>query len=110
MSSWTFLTDQGVVGGFPWAEFARGKDTIIDIGGNRGTLCCSLALKYKDLPPLIVQDLPAQTKIAQAYIESKGLVGRVTFEPHDFFKPQKRVGRNLFILQRGGQTLTLLRF
>jgi hypothetical protein len=42
----TTTTDRGVVADFPWAEIAKGKDAIIDVGGGQGTLCCSLAVKY----------------------------------------------------------------
>lgn len=38
-------SDPGVAADFPWAEIARGKDAIVDVGGGQGTLCCSLALQ-----------------------------------------------------------------
>jgi hypothetical protein len=39
-------SDPGVAADFPWAEIAKGKDAIVDVGGGQGTLCCSLAVKY----------------------------------------------------------------
>lgn len=108
MGSWSLLANVGVIAGFPWEKLARDKDAIVDIGGNRGTLCCSLAHKYKDLPLLVTQDLPSEKQITESYITNEGLDGRVVFEAQDFFRPQKRGGKNLYILQRGQFACLLL--
>ncbi|TFK77452.1 S-adenosyl-L-methionine-dependent methyltransferase [Pluteus cervinus] len=93
-------SDPGVAADFPWAEVARGKDAIVDVGGGQGTLCCSLAVKYPDIKEFIVQDLPETREVAEAFIASKGLSHRVKFEAQDFFKPQQRKGKYVFVMQR----------
>ncbi|KAF8971744.1 S-adenosyl-L-methionine-dependent methyltransferase [Flammula alnicola] len=93
-------SDPGVAGDFPWAAIAEGKDGIVDVGGGQGTLCCSLAAKYPNITKFIVQDLPETREVAEAFIASKDLNGRVEFQAQDFFKPQQRKGKYVFIMQR----------
>ena len=58
--------------------------------------------RYPDIKKFIVQDLPATRKAAESYIASKGIVDhRVEFEEQDFFKPQQRRGKYVFVMQRG---------
>ncbi|KAJ8083530.1 hypothetical protein PM082_009404 [Marasmius tenuissimus] len=97
-------SDPGVVADFPWVEIAEGKEAIVDVGGGQGTLCCSLAAKYPEIKQFIVQDLPETRPAAESYIASKGLSDKVTFEAHNFFEPQKRRGKYVFVLQRGMQS------
>ncbi|KAK1220490.1 hypothetical protein PQX77_016740 [Marasmius sp. AFHP31] len=73
-------SDPGVVADFPWTEIAKGKEAIVDVGG--------------------VQDVPETQPAAERYIASKGLADRVKFEAQDFFKPQKRRGKYVFVIQR----------
>ncbi|KAK1220492.1 hypothetical protein PQX77_016742 [Marasmius sp. AFHP31] len=94
-------SDPGVVADFPWTEIAKGKEAIVDVGGGQGTLSCSLAAKYPDIKQFIVQDVPETQPAAERYIASKGLADRVRFEAQDFFKPQKRCGKYVFVIQRG---------
>ncbi|KIM47488.1 hypothetical protein M413DRAFT_15705 [Hebeloma cylindrosporum] len=93
-------SDPGVAADFPWAAIAKGKDAIVDVGGGQGTLCCSLAAQYPDIKKFIVQDLPETREAAESFIASKGLTGRVEFEAQDFFKPQQRKGKYVFVMQR----------
>ncbi|KAG6837316.1 hypothetical protein H0H93_011411 [Arthromyces matolae] len=93
-------SDPGVAADFPWVEISRGKDAIIDVGGGQGTLCCSLAVKYPEIEGFIVQDLPATREAAESFITSKGLSDKVKFEAQDFFTPQQRNGKYVFVLQR----------
>jgi len=93
-------SDPGVAADFPWAETVKGKDAIVDVGGGQGTLCCSLAVKYPEIKKFIVQDLPETREAAESYIKSKGLSERVQFEAQDFFQPQQRKGKYVFIMQR----------
>ncbi|KAL0063626.1 hypothetical protein AAF712_009424 [Marasmius tenuissimus] len=94
-------SDPGVVADFPWAEIAKGKEAIVDVGGGQGTLSCSLAVKYPEIKQFIVQDLPETQPAAERNISSKGLSDRVKFEAQDFFKPQQRRGKYVFVVQRG---------
>ena len=61
----------------------------------------SLKLRYPDIKKFIVQDLPETRKVAETFIASKGLNDRVEFEEQDFFKPQQRKGKYVFVMQRG---------
>jgi len=45
--------------------------------------------------------LPSTREAAESFIASKGLTDRVEFEAQDFFKPQQRKGKYLFVMQRG---------
>jgi len=45
--------------------------------------------------------LPETREAAETFIASKGLTDRVEFEAQDFFKPQQRKGKYLFVMQRG---------
>ena len=60
-----------------------------------------LKLRYPDIKKFIVQDLPETRKVAESFIASKGLNDRVEFEEQDFFKPQQRKGKYVFVMQRG---------
>jgi len=57
--------------------------------------------RYPDIKKFVVQDLPETREAAESFIASKGLVGRVEFEAQDFFKPQQRKGKYVFVMQRG---------
>ncbi|KAJ8083525.1 hypothetical protein PM082_009399 [Marasmius tenuissimus] len=72
----------------------------VDVGGGQGTLSCSLAAKYPEIKQFIVQDLPETQPAAERNISSKGLSDRVKFEAQDFFKPQQRRGKYVFVIQR----------
>lgn len=93
-------SDPGVAADFPWEAITRGKDAVVDVGGGQGTLCCSLAAKYPSIKQFIVQDLPETRAAAESFIQSKGLSKRVAFEAQDFFAPQQRKGKYLFVMQR----------
>ncbi|KAF9526425.1 S-adenosyl-L-methionine-dependent methyltransferase [Crepidotus variabilis] len=93
-------SDPGVIADFAWDALAQGKDAIVDVGGGQGTLCCSLAARYPNIKKFVVQDLPETRDAAEAHIASRNLQGRVEFEAQDFFKPQQRKGKYLFVMQR----------
>ncbi|KAL0566492.1 hypothetical protein V5O48_015523 [Marasmius crinis-equi] len=93
-------SDPGVVADFPWAEISKGKDGVVDVGGGQGTLCCSLAAKFPGIKQFIVQDLPETRNAAESFIASKGFSDKVKFEAQDFFKPQQRRGKYIFVMQR----------
>lgn len=93
-------SDPGVAADFPWEALAKGKDAVVDVGGGQGTLCCSLAAKYPGIKAFVVQDLPETRDAAESFIKGKGLQERVKFEAQDFFTPQQRKGKYLFVMQR----------
>ncbi|KAG6873862.1 hypothetical protein C0995_010474 [Termitomyces sp. Mi166 len=93
-------SDPGVAADFPRTEISKGKDAIVDVGGGQGTLCCSLAARYPEIKQFIVQDLPTTREAAESFIASKGLSNKIKFEAQDFFEPQQRNGKNVFVMQR----------
>ena len=57
--------------------------------------------RYPDIKKFIVQDLPETREAAESFIVSKNLTDRVEFEAQDFFKPQQRKGKYVYVMQRG---------
>jgi hypothetical protein len=57
--------------------------------------------RYPGIKKFIVQDLPQTREAAESFILSKGLGDRVEFESQDFFMPQQRKGKYVFVMQRG---------
>jgi 2-polyprenyl-3-methyl-5-hydroxy-6-metoxy-1,4-benzoquinol methylase len=94
------VSDPGVAADFPWAELAKGKDAVVDVGGGQGTLACALAEKYPSIKAFVVQDLEELRDMAGSYIKGRGLEDRVVFEAQDFFEPQQRRGKYIFVIQR----------
>jgi len=102
MGGMGIASDNGVTFDVPWADLAKGKDAIVDVGGGQGTLCCSLAAAYPEIKQFIVQDIPETQDAAEKYISSKGLTDRVKFEDQNFFEPNKRKGKGsyVFLMQK----------
>jgi len=71
---------------FDWAGLGPNA-TVIDVGGGNGHNAIHLANAFPNLL-IEVQDLPKNEEPARVLIENAGLAQRVTFRPHDFFKPQ----------------------
>jgi len=75
--------------GFNWDLLGSG--TVIDVGGHIGYCAVAIAQAAPKLK-LIVQDRPdvvAMAKDPKTTAVPEELRGRVTFEVHDFFQPQK---------------------
>lgn len=66
--------------------------------------------RYPNIKKFIVQDLPETREAAKSFIAAKGLSGRVEFEAQDFFKPQQRKGKYLFVMQRGSSLFAVEEF
>ncbi|GAQ10180.1 sterigmatocystin 8-O-methyltransferase [Aspergillus lentulus] len=86
---------QQVVEGFPWDSL--GAATVIDVGGGNGHISLALAERYPQLS-FVVQDLEAAILSGTESLPST-LKGRVQFEVHDMFQPQKRSGVDVFYLR-----------
>ena len=74
---------------FDWASLGNG--TVIDVGGHVGYCAVAIAQAAPKLQ-VIVQDRAEVVKMAQepqTTAVPKDVEGRVTFETHDFFQPQK---------------------
>jgi hypothetical protein len=85
----------GVHGGEPPAvaeayDFSKLK-TIVDVGGSTGNLLATILIRHQHLRGILA-DLPHVVKEAPAFLESKGVAGRIAIEPHDFFKSAPQGG------------------
>ena len=63
--------------------------------------------RYPDIKKFIVQDLPETHEAAESFIASKGFTGCVEFKAQDFFKPQQRKGKYVFVMQRGSYVIMI---
>ena len=75
--------------GFDWASLGNG--TVIDVGGHIGYCAVAIAQAAPKLQ-VIVQDRAEVVQMARdpkTAAITKDVEGRVTFEIHDFFQPQK---------------------
>jgi hypothetical protein len=80
---------------YDWAALRTA--TLVDIGGSVGHVSFELAQSYPQMS-CVVQDLPdLRTPFAVAVPDS--LKARVTFQPHDFFKPQPVLGADVYFLK-----------
>ncbi|KAH8807458.1 O-methyltransferase-domain-containing protein, partial [Xylogone sp. PMI_703] len=88
-----------LVAGFAWKDIRKGG-TVIDVGGSTGTSAIALANAYPHLN-FIVQDLPANAESGRKAAEnlSADIASRITFQDHDFFKPQPVQGADVYLLR-----------
>jgi 6-hydroxytryprostatin B O-methyltransferase len=80
---------------YDWA--ALGTTTFIDIGGSVGHISFELAQSNLHMS-CVVQDLPDLGAPFAAAVPDN-LKGRVTFQPHDFFKPQPILDADVYFLK-----------
>ncbi|KAM7214387.1 O-methyltransferase domain containing protein [Rhypophila decipiens] len=73
---------------FDWAGLGDGA-VVVDVGGGNGHNAVSLAKSFPNLK-LVVQDMEKNEHAAAELIQQADLAGsgKVTFQGHDFFKPQ----------------------
>lgn len=72
--------------GLDWGSIA-GK-TVVDVGGGSGHIEAILLPNIPSDINFIIQDLPSNEGPAKALIDQPLAHGRITFQAHDFFKPQ----------------------
>jgi 6-hydroxytryprostatin B O-methyltransferase len=88
-----------LVQGYDWASL--GPALVVDVGGSTGNADIALAKVYPDLK-FVVQDLPenasAGQKNALATLSSD-ILSRLTFQGHDFTKPQPVKDGNIYLLR-----------
>jgi cyclopropane fatty-acyl-phospholipid synthase-like methyltransferase len=60
-------------------------DTLVDVGGGTGNLLAAILQRYPKVRGILA-DLPHVVPEASALIRERGLEGRVTIEPVDFFE------------------------
>lgn len=82
-----------VAAGYPFREVSA----ICDVGGGRGTLVSELLLRHPHLRATVV-DAPGVLELARVLLEHRGVGGRVTLTPGDFFE-QVPSGADLYLLK-----------
>lgn len=85
-----------VVKGYDWAGLGQAK--IVDLGGSHGDMMIALAQSFPNLH-CIVQDLAEVIDSRPAEAPPEELKDRVTFQSHDFFKPQPVKDADVFFLR-----------
>jgi hypothetical protein len=80
---------------YDWA--ALGAATFVDIGGSVGHISFEVAQSYPQIS-CVVQDLPDLGAPFAAALPNN-LKGRVTFQAHDFFKPQPVLGADVYFIK-----------
>ena len=87
---------------YPWSllSHGRGTATIVDLGGSNGSVSIALASAHPDLS-FVVQDLPhvIQSMRQKAQQLPSHLVGRITWQEHDFFTPQPVAGADVYLFR-----------
>lgn len=74
------------VHGLDWASLGGG--TVVDVGGGNGHVEVTVLPQIPSDINFIIQDLPANQEPARALIEQHSAHERISFQPHDFFRPQ----------------------
>ncbi|CAD6589380.1 MAG: hypothetical protein ASARMPRED_004019 [Alectoria sarmentosa] len=75
-----------LVSGFDWASVDRPGATVVDVGGNNGSVSQFLAQSTRHIT-FIVQDLPGTVEQGRASLPAE-FQGRIEFMAHDFFTEQ----------------------
>jgi 6-hydroxytryprostatin B O-methyltransferase len=89
-----------LVAGFAWGGIRDGG-AVVDVGGSTGGAAVALAEAFPHLH-FVVQDLTANVESGQKLVEEssgRGVAARITFQGHDFMKPQPVRGANAYLLR-----------
>jgi len=81
MTGLSIGTAQAIARQFPWKDYR----SFVDVGTAQGGVPVEIALAHPHLSGAGM-DLPVVQPIFEAYVRAKGLGGRITFHPGDFFK------------------------
>lgn len=82
---------------YDWESNNGGNLTVVDMGGSNGTAMKYLAEKHAGIH-CVVQDQPCVIRGCQELLPEK-LRGRISFQEHDFFKPQPVVGADIYFMR-----------
>ncbi|KAH0593058.1 hypothetical protein MHUMG1_09305 [Metarhizium humberi] len=88
-----------LVNGFAWDRI-RDRGRVVDVGGSTGSAATALAEAFPHLR-LVVQDLPANAERGRNMLQQSGgsIAQRITFQAHDFTKPQPVHGADVYLLR-----------
>ncbi|KAH7122653.1 S-adenosyl-L-methionine-dependent methyltransferase [Dendryphion nanum] len=90
------MNAEHAVNGYDWSQHA--SSTIVDVGGSHGAIGFKLVEKWPSMK-IIVQDRPEVVDTApkdHKLVES----GQVSFQVHDFFKPQPVKDADVYFLRQ----------
>ncbi|KAI0154666.1 putative O-methyltransferase [Xylariaceae sp. FL1272] len=95
MSAWSKVNerDNELRDSFSWASLGSGK--VVDVGGGSGHISIKLAREFPSLRFVVQDNSPVQLSQDQ-----QDVAGRVSFERHDFFKPQPIHDASVFFLRQ----------
>jgi hypothetical protein len=82
-----------VLENYDWASL--GNATVVDIGGAQGHISLELVKRFENIRA-VIQDIENVVHGAEEKVPEE-LKSRVSFEAHDFFKPQKTYGDVYFL-------------
>ncbi|KLO13212.1 S-adenosyl-L-methionine-dependent methyltransferase [Schizopora paradoxa] len=85
------------LGAFDWGSLPE-DSLVVDVGGGVGTVSTQLASVFPKLR-LVVQDRPAVIEDGKKRWKGLNSVGQVSFEAHDFFKPNPIKKPAVFLLK-----------
>ncbi|KAK4122080.1 S-adenosyl-L-methionine-dependent methyltransferase [Parathielavia appendiculata] len=89
-----------LVSGFRWRDIPDGG-IVVDVGGSTGSSAIALAEAFPHLT-FIVQDLPANAENGRksaAKTHPESITSRLSFQGHDFTKPQPVHGADVYLLR-----------
>ena len=86
---------RSLLAGFDWASVDKPDSVLVDIGGGHGTISQYLAQHTEKLR-FVVQDLADTVQTAKTLLPAE-FQGRIQFEAHNFFEPQKQPADVFFI-------------
>jgi SAM-dependent methyltransferase len=97
-----FVGAMHVIGEAMAKEIASGYDAqrfrrLLDVGGATGTYTIAFLERNPDLEATLF-DLPEVTELARPRLDEKGLAGRVTLAPGNFYQDELPTGADLVLL------------
>lgn len=88
-----------LISGFTW-NTVRDGGTVVDVGGSTGSAAMALAEQFPQIR-FVVQDLPKNAEAGRKLAEESDqpAAKRVTFQSHDFTKPQPLRSADVYLLR-----------
>ncbi|KAK4234079.1 6-hydroxytryprostatin B O-methyltransferase [Achaetomium macrosporum] len=93
------VDEKHLVDGYPWGDL--GSALVVDVGGSTGHTAIALAKAYPTLR-FIIQDLPDNAAAGRRAAETTlpaDISSRLTFQGHDFTRPQPVAGADVYLLR-----------
>ncbi|KAI4159295.1 MAG: hypothetical protein LQ342_006699 [Letrouitia transgressa] len=84
-----------VANGYDWEKL--GKGTVVDMGGSAGHVSMALAKRFPQLK-FVVQDFKETVTASEAALPAE-FRDRISYQAHDFFKPQPLNGAAVYMMR-----------